>query len=177
MLVQGVCNTSTQNPNVFQMSPVFKGVSEGLTKETKCEHGSVLTLEWLLEDRPESSLGTCPSSLRALQCQRCQGSQIPWCQRGVCSRAGMGDGLNEDGTDFGREGSALSHETPALPMLSSCWEYGPVVVRALGGGDWYPRSGQAVDLPCDFGQAGSCLCTFPQQGLLYPFTQSQAVAP
>lgn len=110
-----------------------------------------------------------------------RGAQVPWCQPGVCGTAGLGagtgDGLNKDGMYFGREGSALSRETLALPTLSSCWEYSPVVVGALGGGDWYPRSDQAVDLPCDSGQAGSPLCTFPQQGLLYPFIQSQAIAP
>lgn len=53
------------------MSPGFKQVSEDLTKETKCERGSVLTLEGLPEDLHESGLGTCPGSLGALQCQRC----------------------------------------------------------------------------------------------------------
>lgn len=78
---------------------------------------------------------------------------------------------------FGREGSALTRETLALPTLSCCCEYSPVVVRALGGGDRYPRSGQAVDLPCHFGQSGSPLYTFSRQGPSYPFIQSQVTGP
>lgn len=56
-------STSTQNPNVFQMSLGFKQVSEDLTKETKCGGGSVLT-----EELSVIGLGTCHSSFRALLC-------------------------------------------------------------------------------------------------------------
>lgn len=44
---------------------------------------------------------------------------------------------------------------------SSFWECSPVVVRALGDADWYPRSGQAVDLPCDFGTSWFTSLHFP----------------
>lgn len=46
-------------------------------------------------------------------------------------------------------------------MLSCCWKDGPVVVRGLGGRDWYPRSGQAVDLPVILGKLVhlSALCS------------------
>lgn len=101
------------------------------------------------------------------------GAQV-LCQPGVCSAGGLGDGLNKDRMFFGREGSALPHETLVLPTLFSCWQYRPVVVRALGGGDWYSRSDQAVDLAMILA-IGSPLCAFPQQGLSYPFIESQAI--
>lgn len=45
---------------------------------------------------------------------------------------------NKDGMCFGREGSALFRETLAILTLSCCWQYSPIVViRALGGGDWW----------------------------------------
>lgn len=44
---------------------------------------------------------------------------------------------NKDSMCFGREGSALFHETLAILTLSCCWQYSPIVViKALGGGDW-----------------------------------------
>jgi len=93
-------------------------------------------------------------------------AQVPWCQPGFCGAAGLGtgtgDGRKEDGMCFGSEGRALCRKTLALCMLLSRWEHGPVVVRALGGGDGYPWRGHAVDLACDFGQGCSPLCTCPQ---------------
>lgn len=75
VLVQDMSKTSTQNPNVFQMSPDFKQVSEELDKETKHEHSSLLALEWLptwesFRDLPQLSEGTAvpvlplPSSMK-----------------------------------------------------------------------------------------------------------------
>lgn len=55
-------STSTQNPNVFQMSLGFKQVSEDLTKETECGGGSVLTLQWLPQVLSVIGLGTCHNS-------------------------------------------------------------------------------------------------------------------
>lgn len=37
--------------------------------------------------------------------------------------------------------------------------------------------GEAMGSLCDFGHAGSPLCTFPQQVLSYPFKQSQGTVP
>lgn len=64
-------STSTQNPNVFQMSLGFKQVSEDLTKETECGGGSVLTLQWLPQVLSVIGLGTCHNSFRELLCLHC----------------------------------------------------------------------------------------------------------
>lgn len=68
VLVQDMSSTSTQNPNVFQMSLGFKQVSDDLTKETECEDVFVLTLQWLPQALSVTGLGTCHSSFGALLC-------------------------------------------------------------------------------------------------------------
>lgn len=64
-------STSTQNPDVFQMSLGFKQVSDDLTKETECEGSSVLTPQWLPQALSVIGLGTCHNSFRELLCLHC----------------------------------------------------------------------------------------------------------
>lgn len=70
--VQDLSSTSTQNPNVFQMSLGFKWVSEDLTKETKCEGSSVLTLQWLPQALSVTGLG--PAMAPSGHCCACTAS-------------------------------------------------------------------------------------------------------